>query len=169
MSGVANVSRPPSVHAPWRKSVIIPLFFFQLAIALLVSIWGIFLGALSVYSGPDSGATDYDERLFFAYGFIGLISVPIIIWHIGQLGAGVGYGQAKKRAERGRGSWTRDAEGSNDTVQFHWLEAWDCGCESGGGGNGATIQLHEFQFNGIVATREAEDIMMHNTAAMGSS
>ncbi|KFY35247.1 hypothetical protein V494_06085 [Pseudogymnoascus sp. VKM F-4513 (FW-928)] len=28
---VANVSRPPSVHAPYRKSFIIPLFVFQLA------------------------------------------------------------------------------------------------------------------------------------------
>jgi hypothetical protein len=36
---MATVSRPPSIHAPWRKSFIIPLFTIQLGFAAFVAIW----------------------------------------------------------------------------------------------------------------------------------
>ena len=41
MTNMASVSRPPSMHAPWRKSFIIPLFVFHLGFVAVVCSWGL--------------------------------------------------------------------------------------------------------------------------------
>lgn len=53
---------------------------------------------------------------------------------------------------------------NNDIAQLHWLEAWACGCESGGGGNGAQYSCTSSS-SWDCGGEEAEEVMMHNTAA----
>ncbi|OBT91083.1 hypothetical protein VE02_00116 [Pseudogymnoascus sp. 03VT05] len=87
MSNMASVSRPPSIHAPWRKSFIkplftIPLFTIHLGFSAFVAIWHLLLYGLSIYAGSDSGQNSYTEALYATVGSFGVVSTFIIIGHV---------------------------------------------------------------------------------------
>ncbi|OBT49861.1 hypothetical protein VE04_09186, partial [Pseudogymnoascus sp. 24MN13] len=82
MSNMASVSRPPSIHAPWRKSFIIPLFTIQLGFAAFVGIWHLMHYGFSIYEGTDSGSNSYTEALYATIGSFGVVSTFIVIGHI---------------------------------------------------------------------------------------
>ncbi|OBT74257.1 hypothetical protein VF21_07367 [Pseudogymnoascus sp. 05NY08] len=82
MSNMASVSRPPSIHAPWRKSFIIPLFTIHLGFSAFVAIWHLLLYGLSIYAGSDSGQNSYTEALYATVGSFGVVSTLIIIGHV---------------------------------------------------------------------------------------
>ncbi|KFY60105.1 hypothetical protein V496_05441 [Pseudogymnoascus sp. VKM F-4515 (FW-2607)] len=77
---MASASRPLRVHAPWRESFIIPLWFFQLGLTFFVSFWSFFTYALIMY--PDSGSSNFSRRVSIVIGVLALICVFIIIAHI---------------------------------------------------------------------------------------
>ncbi|KFY86412.1 hypothetical protein V498_07503 [Pseudogymnoascus sp. VKM F-4517 (FW-2822)] len=77
-----TVSRPPSVHAPWRKSYIITLFVFNLLFTSCVCIYGFAIYGSSIYLGTDTGVSDFSEKTNLAGGAVGLLSTIIVIAHI---------------------------------------------------------------------------------------
>ncbi|OBT69643.1 hypothetical protein VE03_00953 [Pseudogymnoascus sp. 23342-1-I1] len=82
MSNMATVSRPPSVHAPWRKSFIIPLFVINLLGTLSICVYGLTLYGVAVYLGTDTSITEFTRKTCLAIGILGLPSVAIVITHI---------------------------------------------------------------------------------------
>lgn len=82
MSNMPTTSRPPSVHAPWRKSLIILLFTLQLGTSLFQLAFNVAIYGSHIYTGTDSGMKDLTARTSMAVGVFGLLDAGIVITHI---------------------------------------------------------------------------------------